>query len=394
MKVENIVILVGGRGSRLGSLTLKTPKPLIKINRKPFLDHLICKLIKYNFKNIFLLCSYKKKIFFDKYHNKYFHNSKIICIDEGKQKGTGGALYKLKNKIKSHFILINGDTFFDIDYNFLKKTNISKKNIFMCLTNIKKTHNNLLMNKLLLKKKEINISYKKTNLANGGIYLINKRILNKTKNQFMSFENDILKNEIENRRVIGKYFNDFFIDIGSLRKLSDIKKNSKQIKNNCFFLDRDGVINKENGYIKDYKDFIFLRGVHEAIKYLNNKKFIVIIITNQAAVGRGIISEEKLNMIHNKMINNLHRKNAYIDDIYYAPYFKNSKLQKYKENKYDRKPNIGMFLKAIKKWNIDTSSSYFIGDKVTDKIASDKIGIKFHFKKDKSLYKQIKEIVR
>ena len=394
MKVENIVILVGGRGSRLGSLTLKTPKPLIKINGKPFLDHLICKLIKYNFKNIFLLCSYKKKIFFDKYHNKYFHNSKIICIDEGKQKGTGGALYKLKNKIKSHFILINGDTFFDIDYNFLKKTNISKKNIFMCLTNIKKTHNNLLMNKLLLKKKEINISNKKTNLANGGIYLINKRILNKTKNQFMSFENDILKNEIENRRVIGKYFNDFFIDIGSLRKLRDIKKNFKQIKNNCFFLDRDGVINKENGYIKDYKDFIFLRGVHEAIKYLNNKKFIVIIITNQAAVGRGIISEEKLNMIHNKMINNLHRKNAYIDDIYYAPYFKNSKIQKYKKNKYDRKPNIGMFLKAIKKWNIDTSSSYFIGDKVTDKMASDKIGIKFHFKKGKSLYKQIKEIVR
>ena len=394
MKIENIVILVGGRGSRLGSLTLKTPKPLIKINGKPFLDHLICKLIKYNFKNIFLLCSYKKKIFFDKYHNKYFHNSKIICIDEGKQKGTGGALYKLKNKIKSHFILINGDTFFDIDYNFLKKTNISKKNIFMCLTNIKKTHNNLLMNKLLLKKKEINISYKKTNLANGGIYLINKRILNKTKNQFMSFENDILKNEIENRRVIGKYFNDFFIDIGSLRKLRDIKKNFKQIKNNCFFLDRDGVINKENGYIKDYKDFIFLRGVHEAIKYLNNKKFIVIIITNQAAVGRGIISEEKLNMIHNKMINNLHRKNAYIDDIYYAPYFKNSKIQKYKKNKYDRKPNIGMFLKAIKKWNIDTSSSYFIGDKVTDKMASDKIGIKFHFKKGKSLYKQIKEIVR
>ena len=149
MRVENIVILVGGRGSRLGSLTLKTPKPLIKINRKPFLDHLICKLIKYNFKNIFLLCSYKKKIFFDKYHNKYFHNSKIICIDEGKQKGTGGALYKLKNKIKSHFILINGDTFFDIDYNFLKKTNISKKNIFMCLTNKKKTHNQ----KIIIKKK-------------------------------------------------------------------------------------------------------------------------------------------------------------------------------------------------------------------------------------------------
>ena len=61
MKVENIVILVGGRGSRLGSLTLKTPKPLIKINRKPFLDHLICKLIKYNFKNILELNRFNNK---------------------------------------------------------------------------------------------------------------------------------------------------------------------------------------------------------------------------------------------------------------------------------------------------------------------------------------------
>jgi NDP-sugar pyrophosphorylase family protein len=91
MKINDIVILVGGRGSRISKLTKVTPKPLIKIGSRPFLDQLICKLIKYNIKKIYLLCSYKKKIFFKKYHRKLIHNSEIICINEGQQKDTGGA---------------------------------------------------------------------------------------------------------------------------------------------------------------------------------------------------------------------------------------------------------------------------------------------------------------
>ena len=137
MKIKDAVILVGGRGTRLGSITSKTPKPLIKINNKPFLDQLISKLIRYNFKNIFLLCSYKKEFFFKKYHNKYFHNSKIICINEGKPKGTGGALFRLKHRIKNNFILLNGDTFFNIDLNILKNKKLLNKSIFMSLTNMK-----------------------------------------------------------------------------------------------------------------------------------------------------------------------------------------------------------------------------------------------------------------
>ena len=85
MRVDNIVILVGGRGFRIDKLTKKIPKPLIRIGSKPFLEQLISKLIKYNFKKIYLLCSYKKNIFFNKYHKKKIHNSQTICIDEGEQ---------------------------------------------------------------------------------------------------------------------------------------------------------------------------------------------------------------------------------------------------------------------------------------------------------------------
>ena len=393
MKIKDAVILVGGRGTRLGSITSRTPKPLIKINNKPFLDQLISKLIRYNFKNIFLLCSYKKEFFFKKYHNKYFHNSKIICINEGKPKGTGGALFRLKHRIKNNFILLNGDTFFNIDLNILKNKKLLNKSIFMSLTNIKKTHKNNSINNLLIKNDNIKLSNKISALVNGGVYLINKKVLNKIENKFISFENTILKKEIEKRNVIGSYFDDFFIDIGSIHQLNNIKKNYNVIKNKCFFLDRDGVINKEVGYIKDFKDFTFLNGVDKAIKYLNIKNYIVIILTNQAAIGKGILSEKKLNLIHDKMNKSLKKNGAIIDDIYFAPYFKKSKNIKYRKNKSDRKPNTGMFKKAIKKWNIDISSSYFVGDQITDKQASDKCNIRFYFKKNISLYKQIKEII-
>ena len=124
--MTDAVILVGGLGKRLGKLTKKTPKPLIKIGNVNFLDILISKIIKYNFRYIYLMCSYKKEKFFKLYQNKIIHNSKIKCIDEGSQKDTGGGLIKLKDKIKSNFYLLNGDTYLDANLNLLGKFNNDK----------------------------------------------------------------------------------------------------------------------------------------------------------------------------------------------------------------------------------------------------------------------------
>ena len=79
-------ILVGGRGKRLGSITEKIPKPLIKINNKEFLNYLLYQIASYNFKKIFLICKYKSNLFFQKFNNKTYFNSKIICIKENKFK--------------------------------------------------------------------------------------------------------------------------------------------------------------------------------------------------------------------------------------------------------------------------------------------------------------------
>ena len=82
-----------------------------------------------------------------------------------------------------------------------------------------------------------------------------------------------------------------------------------------------------------------------------------------------------------------------INDIYFAPFFKKSKYQKYRRNSKDRKPNIGMFKKALEKWNIDIKKSFFIGDKKTDYLASKKAHIKFFYRDKGSFYKQVRKII-
>jgi len=86
-------------------------------------------------------------------------------------------------------------------------------------------------------------------------------------------------------------------------------------------------------------------------------------------------------------------KLAKINDIFFAPYYKNSKRKKFRLSYNDRKPNTGMLLKAKNKWNINFKKSYFIGDKYTDKIAGNNVGVKFYYKKKISLYNQVKKII-
>ncbi len=395
MKVDDLVILVGGRGSRIGKITINTPKPLININKKPFLDQLIANKLKYEFKRIFLLCSFKKDLFFKKYHNKKIHKSKIVCIDEGSRKDTGGALYLLRNTLKKKFVLINGDTFFDIDMNELFKQNLKKKIACIALTKINKKQNKIKIKNLNLnKKKEVYFSKSKTNIINGGIYLFDRRIFKFIKNRPQSLENDIFIKLIEKNQVKGVLSKRNFIDIGSYKKLDFLKKNPSYIQNKAFFLDRDGVINKDNGYVLKYSQFFFLSGVKEAIRYINNKNYLVIILTNQSAIGQGLLTELKLNKIHQKMMKELfNNTRSKINDIYFAPYFKKSKYQKYRKNSEDRKPNIGMFKKALEKWNIDIKKSFFIGDKKTDYLASKKVHIKFFYRDKGSFYKQVRKII-
>lgn len=388
------VILVGGKGRRLGDLTKNTPKPLIKINGLSFIKILLYRLCQYNFKTIYLICSYKSDQFIKEYNNKYILGVRIICLVEKKPKDTGGALYEIKNKIKSDFFLINGDTFFDIDldkfYLFTKKL---KTEINLALVKNKNYKSNRkLINISISNKNKIIIKKNKSLIMNGGIYLIKKNFLKKISNKKISLENDILQRNINLGNVSGQIYNNYFIDIGLKKNLKKAKKDFKLFNHSkCFFLDRDGVINKDKGYTYKVKDLKLLTHISKIIKHLNKRKFLIIIVTNQSGIGRGYYSEKQFNYFNEKLVKRLEKKNAHIDDIFFCPHHPFYGKKNYKKNCRCRKPNNGMLLDAIQKWGINTKKSFMIGDKLTDYMAAIKTKIKF-FYFSKNLYKQIRKI--
>lgn len=130
--------------------------------------------------------------------------------------------------------------------------------------------------------------------------------------------------------------------------------------NKAVFLDRDGVINKKrDDYVKDISEFVFLPDVPKAIKLLNEKKFLIIIITNQSAINRGIITEEDLLRIHNFMKKELEKQGASIDAIYYCPHRPD-------ENCPCRKPKTKLIERAIHNHLISPTSSWLVGDSESD----------------------------
>ena len=173
-------------------------------------------------------------------------------------------------------------------------------------------------------------------------------------------------------------------NIGLIKKnLKSLKSKKRLLKNKtpAIFLDRDGVINKENSN-KQYQDPLnIINGSYKAVKKINQSGYLAVIVTNQSAVAKGIISIKKLENDHRKLENYFGMKGAYFDRIYYCPFypkkdFKGS-IKKYIKKSSYRKPNNGMLKKAIKELNIDIKKSYMLGDRYTDYLAAKKTKVKF-----------------
>jgi len=226
IKIKNIIIFVGGKGSRLGKITKKIPKPLIKFHGKSFLDYQLNNLKKLKPNKIILLCGYKTNFFVKKYANKNFDNIKLVCIKEKKLLGTGGSLENSKKYIINNTLLCNGDTFFD--YDFTKIKNIKFREILLFLIKNKNYKTNKKLANLSLNKTIVQYNYK-SNLMNSGFYLISKTFKKYLKKGKNSLENDVIKNMINQKKIKGKVLAGNHIDIGTHKNLKYFKKFSKKL---------------------------------------------------------------------------------------------------------------------------------------------------------------------
>lgn len=142
------------------------------------------------------------------------------------------------------------------------------------------------------------------------------------------------------------------------------------------FLDRDGVINREVDVLRDIKQLKLLPSAAGAIKKINKLGFLAVVITNQAVVARGWLTEKEVDEIHAVLIKRLGRKSAKLDAIYYCPHHPNANLKKYRIKCSCRKPNPGLIKKAQKALKIDMKKSFMVGDTTRDILAGKRAGLK------------------
>lgn len=141
------------------------------------------------------------------------------------------------------------------------------------------------------------------------------------------------------------------------------------------FLDRDGILNEDVGYVSRTEEFRWCSGAVDGVRILNDHGYLVIVVTNQAGVAYGMYEEQAVVELHNWMNSELGRHEAHIDCFYYCPHHPQGKLPSYAFTCECRKPSPGMLTTAIREWNVDSSRSFLIGDKETDILAAKAAGI-------------------
>ena len=395
--MKQAVIFCGGYGKRLGKLSKKIPKPLIKCNGKPFIENVIKQYSRFNVKKILLLCSYKSNLFKKKYHNKKIFGCDVKCFIEKTPSGTAGALKRAKKYLDNEFFLSNGDTLVNFNILLLKKY-LRKNSLISMAVLRKKNFNSRYGGIKVSQNNSIIFVNKKGKYINTGYCLVKKKLIYKIKKSFNNFEKDFLKfqNKSFLKALILNKKHNYFLDIGTPK---DLVKKEKFLKKfylkKAVFLDRDGVLNKDYGYVHNYKQIKYINNIKKAVRLLNENNFYVFVITNQSGVGRGYYSSKDVNKLHYLINKDLNKEYANIDKFVFASYYGYSKTKFTKKDELMRKPNTGMVDYLCKKWQIIKSKSLIVGDKDSDKKLAANCKIKYcDLSKSIDLYAHLKRTLK
>lgn len=393
-----VVIMAGGRGTRISELFPDIPKPLIPIDGIPVLEREVCSLASQGFRDIILTVSYLHEKIEEHFGDGSKWGVKIEYLVENTPLGNAGALFKLN--LKEDFLLLNADAMFDVDFNrfvaFHKEhgglvTLFTHPNSHPFDSGLLVADKNGAVEQWLAKEDERPEYYR--NRVNAGLHVINPTILEHSgidarKVGTVGENGKPIKVDLDRQLLkplagTGKMFcydsPEYVKDMGTPERYYAVCEDYKagrvsgknlQNKQKAVFLDRDGTINKYVGFLRDIDEFELLDGAADAIKRINASGYLAIVVTNQPVIARGEVSFEGLEEIHNKMETLLGKEGAYLDAIYFCPHHPHKGYEGERpELKFDcncRKPKPGMLLKAAQDFNIDLAQSWMIGDGEND----------------------------
>ena len=393
------VIMAGGKGTRISSVASDIPKPMIRIEGKPVLEREIECLRDQGFTDLIITVSHLANHIINYFGDGSGFGVNIEYFVEESPLGNAGALFKLRDRLREDFLLLNADSIFDIDFNRFVAFHRSHGGLVTLFTHpnshpydsgviIAGTDGHV---EKWLTKEDVRPQWYR-NRVNAGLHVINPKVLD-----MCEIRADDIGKEIDGKRIkvdldrqilkplsgTGRMFcydsPEYVKDMGTPDRYeavcADYREGRVQAKNlqqkqRAIFLDRDGTINKYVGFLRNIDDFELLPGVTDAIKAINASGYLAIVVTNQPVIARGEVTVPELQEIHNKMETLLGAEGAYLDAIYYCPHHPHKgykgEVPELKIECECRKPKPGMLLKAAEEFNIDLSQSWMVGDGEND----------------------------
>jgi D,D-heptose 1,7-bisphosphate phosphatase len=376
--LSQAVFLVGGLGTRLKERTKATPKPLLDVGGRPFLDYLLDEAARQSFTDILLLAGHFGDQVKNLYDGRTWRGAQIRVLCENEPLGTGGALRFALPRLQQQFLLANGDSFFDINLRALS-ADLPESGAAMALRNVAGDR----YGRVKLEDGQVlSFHAPSENVKgpiNGGIYALSRAVVETIPDGKISLEGDIFPSLAARGSIRGREFDGYFIDIGVPQDLERAQTElPRHVHRPAVFFDRDGVLNRDVGYLHRPGDFEWLEGAKAAVRLCNDAGYFVFVVTNQAGVARGYYDESDVETLHAWIGAELAREGAYVDAFEYCPHHLEGVRPEYRRACRRRKPAPGMILDLLANWPVDKEASFLIGNTQSDLDAATAAGIAAH----------------
>ena len=385
-RVNQAVILCGGLGSRLGSLTAATPKPLLPVDGRPFLEILIEEIARQGIGRILLLAAFASdqvRAFAAALPAKLGFDISVDIAIEPDRAGTGGAIWHARDRLDELFYLFNGDSWFDVPLAELARALPADPAVIGVLA-LRRLPEAGRYGVVTLSGDRIDQFAAKAEagsgpvLVNAGVYLFRRDLVDAL-SPLCSLEQDGLAVLAGQGRLAGLPADGYFLDIGIpddyARAQTEIPAHRRRP---ALFLDRDGVINLDHGHVGSVDRFEWVAGAREAILRANRLGYYVFVVTNQAGIAKGYYTEADYRVVKDHVRAGLAEIGAHLDDERFCPFHVDAAVEAYRRDSDWRKPAPGMLLDLLRRWPVDTAHSLLVGDRDSDLAAAAAAGIAGH----------------
>jgi len=369
------VILAGGQGTRLRPLTLTRPKPMVEILGKPFLEYQIEQLREQGFKRVLLLLGYLPEIVRDHFGDGRRFGIKIEYSVSAVEDETGRRLKLAQPFLDSCFLLLYCDNYWPMSMTRLWRRFVAAG--APAMITVYSNKDGYTRNSVRVEADGFVSIYDKTcsdpglNGVEISYAILSKKVIRPLSDANVLFETAVYP-ALAGRGELSAFVTDHrYLSVGAHHRLPLTEEFFRRKK--TVIVDRDGVLNRKPPraqYVRSREEFQWLPGALDALQMLHSAGYHVAVVSNQAGIARGAMSEADLAAIHRAMAHEVEAAGGHIDAIYYCAHDWDAGCE-------CRKPLPGMLFQAQRDLNLDLSRTYFVGDDERDGEAADRAGCLF-----------------